>query len=275
MKRAEADGRWVEYDDRGSGEPVLLIHGTMIGDALAPLVEEPALAGYRLIRYRRRGFCGNKIPRGAGWLSVADHAADAAMLLDHLGIPEAHVLGHDLGGSIALQLALDQPHAVHSLALLEPILLDVPSWETVLGEVSPALDRFLAGNKEGAVEAFLSIGSGVESREVIESRLPGAMAQAAADCECFFEGEMFAIGEWQLPEDLGFEISQPVLSALSEHPIGFFAEGRTFLHDRLPQVEDLEVFNATHLLPIENPEMLATGLAWFLGRHPIRSLAGR
>lgn len=275
MRRAEADGRWVEYDERGSGEPVLLIHGTMIGDALAPLTDEPALAEYRLIRYRRRGFCGNTIPRGAGWLSLADHAADAAMLLDHLGIPEAHVLGHDLGGSIALQLALDQPHLVHSLALLEPILLGVPSSEPVLGEVSPALDLFLAGDRAGAVEAFLGIGSGIESADVVESRIPGAMAQAAADSECFFEGEMFAIGEWQLPENLGFEISQPVLSVLSEHPIGFFADGRNYLHDRLPQVEDLDVFNATHLLPVENPEMLATGLAWFLGRHRIRSVAGR
>ncbi len=82
---------------------------------------------------------------------------------------------------------------------------------------------------------------------------------------------MFAIGEWQLSDEVGFDISQPVLSVLSEHPIGFFAEGRTFLHERLPQTEDLDIFNTTHLLPVENPEMLAAGLAWFLGRHPMRS----
>jgi pimeloyl-ACP methyl ester carboxylesterase len=272
VKRAEADGRWVEYEETGSGEPVLLVHGTLIGDSLAPLMGEPSLAGhYRLIRYRRRGFYGNVIPQGAGWLDVADHAADAAMLLEHLGVEQVHVVGYDLGGNVALQLALDNPRLVHSLALLEPILMGVPSWDSALGEVAPAIDLFLAGDRAGAVEAFLTIGSGAEGTQILERHMPGALAQAAADSACFFEGEMFAIGEWQLSDDVGFDISQPVLSVLSEHPIGFFAEGRTFLHDRLPQTEDLDVFNSTHLLPVENAEMLASGLAWFLGRHPMRS----
>jgi pimeloyl-ACP methyl ester carboxylesterase len=271
MKRAEADGRWLEYEEAGSGEPVLLIHGTLIGDALKPLLNEDALAGsYRLIRYRRRGFYDNQIPPGAGWLDISDHAADAAMLLDFLGIDQVHVVGYDLGGVIALQLALDLPQTVHSLALLEPVLMGVPDWESTLGEVAPAIDLFLAGDRPGAVEAFLAIASGPEAADTLERQMPGALAQAVHDAPGFFEGEMFAIGEWQLAEDVGFDISQPVLSVLSEHPIGFFAEGRTLLRQHLPQTEDLDVFNATHLLPVENPEMLASGLAWFLGRHPMR-----
>lgn len=270
MKRAEADGRWLEYEERGSGEPVLLIHGTLIGDSLAPVANEPQLADYRLIRYRRRGFYGNHIPQGAGWLGIAEHASDAAMLLDHQGVDQVHVVGHDLGGVIALQLALDRPQLVHSLALLEPILLGAPGWESTLGEVAPAIDLFLAGDHAGAVEMLLNIGSGPESAETVERSLPGSLAQAVRDAPGFFEGEMFAIGEWQLPEDVAFDISQPVLSVLGEHPVGLFAEGRIWLHQLFPQMEDLDVFNAGHLLPLENPGMLAGGLAWFLGRHPMR-----
>ncbi len=270
MKRAEADGRWVEYEERGSGESVLLIHGTLIGDALAPFANEPQLAGYRLIRYRRRGFYDNQVPQGAGWLDIAEHAADAAMLLDHLGIDQVHAVGYDLGGVIALQLALDRPQLVHSLALIEPILLAVPGWESALGEVAPAIDKFLAGDHAGAVERLLNLGSGPETAEILERFLPGSLAQAVRDAPGFFEGEMFAIGEWQLSEDVAFDISQPVLSVLGEHPVGFFAEGRILLHRLFPQMEDLDVFNAGHLLPLENPEMLAGGLAWFLGRHPMR-----
>lgn len=271
MKRAQAEGRWLEYEESGSGEPVLLIHGTLLADSLAPLIGEPGIAsGYRVIRYRRRGFCGNLLPQGAGWLDIADHAADAAMLLGTLGIENAHVVGHDLGGVIALQLALDEPQLVHSLALLEPILLEVPSAETVMGEVSPALDMFLAGHFAEAVDLFLRIGSADDAAEVLERQMPGGLAQAVEDCPSFFKNEIFAIGEWRLPAEAGFDISQPVLSVCGEHPIQFFTEGRTLLHERLPQTEDLDLFNTTHLLPIENPEMLAAGLVWFLGRHPIR-----
>lgn len=271
MKRVEAGGRWLEYEETGSGEPVLLVHGILLADALAPLMAEPAIASdYRLIRYRRRGFCGNDLPQGAGWLDVADHARDAAMLLEALGIGNTHVAGYDLGATIALQLALEEPQLVHSLALLEPVLLGVPGAESALGEVAPAIDSFLAGDHTGAVERFLSIGSGPEAAEVLRQQMPGALEQAVADCRSFFEGEMFAIGEWHLPADVGFEISQPVLSVCCEHPIQLFADGRRLLHEKLPQTEDLDVFNASHLMPVENPQMLATGLAWFLGRHPIR-----
>ena len=60
-------------------------------------------------------------------VSFAEHAADAAALLDHLGIRRAHVAGHSTGAIIALQLAVDRPDLVHSLALLEPLQLFSPS----------------------------------------------------------------------------------------------------------------------------------------------------
>ena len=43
--------------------------------------------------------------------------------MTHLGVERAHVVGHSFGGCIALQLALDTPEIVHSLALIEPGLM--------------------------------------------------------------------------------------------------------------------------------------------------------
>ena len=58
---------------------------------------EPALADrYQLIRYHKRGWVGSTHTPAP--VSVADHAADAAALLDHLGCPRAHVAGHSSGG---------------------------------------------------------------------------------------------------------------------------------------------------------------------------------
>ena len=106
----------------GSGEPVLLI-SPVIADGFLPLVAEPALADrHQLIRYHKRGWCGST-DTGAP-VSVADHAADAAALLDRLGVSRAHIVGHSSGAAVALQLALDHPERVHTLALLELSLLD-------------------------------------------------------------------------------------------------------------------------------------------------------
>ena len=110
----------LEYDTRGDGEPVLFIHGAIIADSFAPVMEEPTLAGYRLIRYRRRGYGRSDAPSDPP--TIEEHARDARALLDGLDADRAHVVAHSGGGPIALQLAIDSPQVVRSLVLIEPAL---------------------------------------------------------------------------------------------------------------------------------------------------------
>ena len=84
-------------------------------------------------------------------MSVADHAADAAALLDHLGIARAHVVGHSSGAAVAAQLALDEPDRVATLVLLELSLLSVPSGEAFLEAAAPVFDAYASGDHEGAL----------------------------------------------------------------------------------------------------------------------------
>src|SRR5918995_1652644 len=125
MDRLSIGGVQLEYEAHGSGEPVLLIHGAHIADAMRPLVDEPALSGFRLIRYHRRGFAGSEHPPGP--TSIGEQADDAAGVLDGLGVDRTHVVGHSLGAVIALELAARRPTQVLSLSLLEPALLTGPA----------------------------------------------------------------------------------------------------------------------------------------------------
>ena len=85
MEYAKVNGVELEYEVVGSGEPMLLIHGAHIADALQPLVAEPALERFQRIRYHRRGLGGSTRPVDAGPTSVAVEAKDAIGLLDHVG----------------------------------------------------------------------------------------------------------------------------------------------------------------------------------------------
>ena len=110
---------------QGSGESVVLIHGAVLADEFAAMAAEPDLRDYQLIRYHRRGYGGSA---GApGRASVEQDAADCSAMLAALGVERAHVAGRSYGGAVAVQLAVDAPNLVHSLALLEPALLAVPS----------------------------------------------------------------------------------------------------------------------------------------------------
>jgi pimeloyl-ACP methyl ester carboxylesterase len=140
MESVKVNGVELEYELIGSGEPMLLI-SPVLADGFVPLLSEPALADrYQLIRYHKRGWVGSTHTPPP--VSIADHAADAAALLDQLGVPRAHVAGHSSGAAVAAQLALDHPETVHTLILLELSLLSVPGGEAFLNQATPALEAY-------------------------------------------------------------------------------------------------------------------------------------
>jgi pimeloyl-ACP methyl ester carboxylesterase len=271
VERRRLDGIGLAYEVSGSGDPVLLIPASLLADGFSPLVSEPSLADHhRLIRYHRRGMGGST--RTDGPVTVADQAKEAAGLLAQLGVERAHIVGHSYGGLIGLQLALDNPQLVGSLALLEPNLLAVPGSAAFNDEVRPAFAAYRAGEKEKAVAHFLSVVAGLpwsSCRQLIEEAVPGGVTQAMADAETFFAVEVPALRHWAFGAEDAATLTSPVLSALGSASHWFFREGRQLLRQWFPHLEELDVEDAGHLLQLQNHKDLASGLASFFARHPL------
>jgi pimeloyl-ACP methyl ester carboxylesterase len=270
MERAAVGGADLEYELAGSGEPVLLIPPGPVAGAFLPLLSEPALVDHHcLIRYHRRGQAGST--RAAAPVSFSDHAADAAALVDHLGVGRAHVAGHSTGGAIALQLALDHPEVVGTLAVLEPPLFAVPSAEAFLTKAGPSLQAYGAGDGAAAMAGFLSVVSGLAwetCRTLIDERVPGGADRVLAEADFFFGSDLPALNAWSFGPEQAASISQPVLSVVGTETERLFVEGAKLLRSWFPQIEELTVEGAGHLLHMERPVSAAEGLAEFFGRHP-------
>jgi pimeloyl-ACP methyl ester carboxylesterase len=262
----------LEFQERGSGEPVLLIHAALLADWFRPLLAQTGLSeGYRLVSYHRVGFAGSS--RSAGQLSIADQAAHTRMLLQHLGIPRAHVVGHSSGGCIALQLALDAPDFVQSLALLEPVVASGPvADEFMRTAVGPAFGRYAAGDHAGAADLFLQAVGGPEYRTIVERRLgASALEQVQADVDAFFQVEGRSVVAWQFGATDAARVQQRVLLVVGGNSHPSYHEGHQRLLEWLPRVEGLVVPGANHLLPLQQPQRVAESLAGFFARHPIAS----
>jgi pimeloyl-ACP methyl ester carboxylesterase len=274
-RTTNAAGIELACEVTGSGEPVALIHGSHVADAYLPLVDRPELDGYQLIRYHRCGLGQSGRPQGP--VTIEDQARDCTALLDHLGLTSAHVVGHSYGGAIALQLALDAPDRVHSLALLEPALLGVPSAATFMEGIAPVLDAYQRGEKELAIEMFLQGVGGPNVRAIVENAVPGGFDQAVRDADTFFQIELPALEQWTPTFDAAAakRVTQPVIYVLGENTLPFFAEGRDLLHKWIPQTEDLVVKGAGHLLQVENDEAVAKGLAAFFKAQPLAVKSAR
>ncbi|HEY0282796.1 MAG TPA: alpha/beta hydrolase [Rhizomicrobium sp.] len=137
MAGIHANGIDIEYEISGpkDGAPILLIHG--FGQQLIAwpdeFVDGLAQAGLRVIRFDNRDTgltqkWDGQIPDLGAVMAAArerrkpnvpyflkDMAADAAGLLDALGIASAHILGASMGGMIAQLVALDHPRKTRSL----------------------------------------------------------------------------------------------------------------------------------------------------------------
>jgi len=268
MQSVKVNGAKLEYEAVGSGEPVLLI-SPVLADGFLPLFEEPVLADrYQLIRYHKRGWAGSTHTPAP--VSIADHAADAAALLDHLGLPRVHVAGHSSGAAVAAQLALDHPESVHTLMLLELSLLSVPSGEAFLEQAGPAFAAYASGDQSGALAMFMSGVSGLDwttCRALLEERIPGAVAQAIGDADTFFGIELPSLTTWAFDAERAATIQQPVLSVLGTETQPLWLEVAAFLRSSLPHVEERAIGGIGHLLHIQRPEPVARAMAEFLGRN--------
>ena len=272
MDRANVTGVELEYEVRGAGEPVLLID-SLIADCFVPLLPEPALAeGYQLIRYHKRGWVGSTHTPPP--VSIAEHASDAAALLDHLGVRRAHIAGHSSGASIGAQLALDHPEKVHTLTLLEPTLVSLPLGRAFLKSAGPVFEAYGSGDHAGAFAMFVSAASGLdwkECRALLEERIPGVVAQTVADADTFFGVELPALAEWTFGPEQAASIRRPVLSVIGAETQPLWVEIAEFLHSSLQYVEECTIHGVGHLLQIQSPEPVARGMAGFLARN---SMAG-
>jgi pimeloyl-ACP methyl ester carboxylesterase len=270
MKRAKINGAELEYEVHGAGDPVLLID-MLLPDSVLPFVSEPDLADrYQLIRYHKRGWVGSTHTPGP--VSVADQAADAAALLDDLGVPRAHIVGHSSGASMGAQLALDRPEKVHTLTLLEPTFVSLPNGQAFVKGAGPVFEAYGSGDHARAIAMFVSAASGLDwetCRAVLEARVPGIVDQAIKDADTFFGVEVPSLVEWTFGAEQAAAIHRPVLSVAGAHTQPVWVEIAEFLHSFLPYVEERRIEGVGHLLQLQNPEPVARVIAEFLGRNSI------
>ncbi len=272
MERAAVDGLELEYERRGSGDPVVLIHWGVSAMWAEPLVGEPTLADhYQLLSYHRAGFGGSSPIDGA--VTITDHARHCRLLMRRLGIEQAHVVGHSSSVAVALQLALDAPDAVRTLVSMDAARPSPPSELQAAFRrtfVEPAVERYAAGDKEGAVDTFLCGVFGADYRRPLEQGLPGAFDDAVSCADTFFTQELPALWQhWSFTEADARRITQPVLAVVGEKSAPTFPERRELLLSWLPNAEPFELPGATHLLHVENPGGMAGALASFFARHPL------
>ncbi|MEF2554481.1 alpha/beta hydrolase [Aurantimonas sp. A2-1-M11] len=118
-KFVEVDGVRLHYVERGSGDPLVLLHGnsSLIQDFLTSDLVRLAAQTKRVIIFDRPGYGYSDRPRRSKWTPRAQaDLFDAA--LKRIGVDRANVLGHSWGTLVAVQWALRHPESISGLTLV-------------------------------------------------------------------------------------------------------------------------------------------------------------
>ncbi|MFM1813336.1 MAG: hypothetical protein RLZ98_31 [Pseudomonadota bacterium] len=106
----------MHYNVYGEGEPLVMVPSTALAGSIWEPYQVPELSRHmKVITFDPRGTGRTTAPDGV-W-TIEQLAADVAALLDHLGIEKAHLIGHSMGGRVALAFALAYPRRAKSLIM--------------------------------------------------------------------------------------------------------------------------------------------------------------
>ncbi len=116
------NGTQIFLTEFGSGDPLVLVHGSWVDHMEWPFVVPGLAQRFRVVVYDRRGHSQSERLPTQG--SVREDVADLAAIIERAGAP-AHVLGNSMGASISLRLAAERPELIRTLIVHEPPLFDL------------------------------------------------------------------------------------------------------------------------------------------------------
>ena len=120
-KFVDVDGNSIHYVDRGEGQPIVFLHG--LGAQLCHFSGQLFGAfgpGYRLVALDRPGSGYSRRARGASG-GLSEQASVVRRFIEQLELEKPLIVGHSLGGAIALTLAEEHPGSISGIALLSPL----------------------------------------------------------------------------------------------------------------------------------------------------------
>jgi len=248
----------VHFTERGSGPPLLLIHGLMVtGEMFEPVMEYFA-ARHRLIVPDLRGHGRSRgLPPP---YTAAQLALDLARLLDHLAIDSADILGYSQGGAIAQQLVLDHHRLCKRLVLACTYAYNMGTTrEWIEGHLAPLLIRLLGMKRLADLVVSQSM---LRLDRERANWLTGILAS---------QDQMLMLAAWK--ETMAFdsrkhlgEIRCPTLVITGSNDQGVPIHHAKMLHDGIPGSQLVMIDDADHALIWTHTDEFVRVTEEFLGK---------
>lgn len=284
-----ANGTRLAYRETGSGDPVVLIHGTASDMRIWTDPWHGKLPDFgerfRVIAFSDRYARPNEeIPPEFDDQELP-YLDDLIAFLGAVDAEPAHLVGHSGGGLVALFAAIRHPGSVKSLVLMEPFVLSLfvstpprpgellkllltrPATAMAIlkfggGAAAPAEKAFRAGNDEAAIEAFFR---GVFGKRF--DSMSEATKQRLWENRSSFRAQLLGAAPPPLADDDVRAVAKPTLLVVGSESPPLFQRFIDRLEELLPDAERATIANASHAPQEDQPDAWMQAVGAFLGRQ--------
>lgn len=272
---ATVHGVHLYYERAGQGKTLVFLHAGIADHRMWDTQFFALAEEYEVIRYDLRGY-GQSIPgevddpkqalqRGQDYL----HSQDLYSLLRTLKVEAATLIGASLGGSVAIDFALEQPAMTKGLVLVGA----VPSGYEFVGEVPVTLQRFMgayqAGNVAQAAELATQIWFDGPQRQPqqpnqalrgqVKTMISEVLASGALDFGTQHAATLSAVKRLR-------EVLAPTLVVIGDLDEENVQEAANLLADEIPMADQVKIADAAHLPNLEKPDEFYQVVYDFLDR---------
>jgi pimeloyl-ACP methyl ester carboxylesterase len=254
MKSVTRGGGALAYQDLGSGpDPIVLIHGWACDHTFMQPQLEYLRQSHRVLAIDLCGHGQSYAPEHK--YTLTQFAGDIQWLCTTLNLPPVIVVGHSMGGEVALELAGTHPHIVSAICLIDSVLFPSQSFRTQLQLVESELigANYLAALEQLAESLFIETDDPVRKAELISRMRRTAQNVATASFRAHLLDYNFAAA--------ANACKVPTAYIAATRPLADLDKFR----QHCPQVMTGQVFGSGHFSPLEVPEQVNSMLDRYLG----------
>ena len=255
----------IFYEEKGSGEPLIFIHGVGLDHTMWNQQIDSLSDSFRVIVYDMLGHGGSEHPPGP--YSITQYVEQLSGLMEFLNIEKTHLVGFSMGGMVAQAFALDFKNKLKTVTIMNAVANRTDEQRKgILARVEEVRENGPLSTIEPAINRWFNP-SFIQSQQEVVNQVRNRL-QTNNPASYLAAYTLFATADAEIWPKLQ-NIETPAFIITAENDIGSNPEMARMMHEQIKGSDIKIIPDMRHMLPVEGADIINKELRLFLDKQTI------